>query len=389
MDFSLRDHTALLTLAGSRVYGIHRPGSDVDVKGVAIAPKRWVLGISRRFEHADKPQHLLAFLDRLTEEERQVAASTKLDGSIYELRKFLGLAADNNPNILDVLFCRDADVRLATPLGEVLRARRRLFVSAKAKHTFSGYAAAQLKRIKGHRSWLLDPPDHKPTRAEFGLPEHTLIPADQLAAAHAAVRKQVDSWEIDFGELPDAEVIHLQGRIAQVISEIRAASGLDDDDALKFLAAARTIGLDANLIYVLQREREYESAARHFQQYTEWKTKRNPERAALEEAHGYDTKHAGHLVRLLRMGKEILTTGEVHVWRGAGGPDDAEEIRAIRSGAWTYDALVEWAETQEKELDRVYAERRYVVPASPDREAIDALCIELLEAAWGGVRSPP
>lgn len=382
MEFDLPAATLLLTVAGSRAYGIHRADSDVDVKGVAIPPARYLHGFLLRFEQADAPSHMTPFIPLLGEEERAAVAQTKLEGSIYELRKFLNLASDNNPNILDVLFCRDAEVRLVTPLGERLRAARELFLSAKARHTFSGYAAAQLKRIKGHRQWLLNPPTHKPTRAEFGLPEHTLIPADQLAAAQAAVRKQIDRWELDLSGVSDAEIIHIQEQLSSVIAEIGAALGYSSNDEVRWQAAARTVGLDDNLVLVMQREREYEAAARHFRQYEEWKKSRNPARAALEEKHGMDTKHAGHLVRLLRMGKEILLTGKVNVWRGPdGGPGDAEELLAIRNGAWSYDQLVEWAEAQDKELEAIYKERRYVVPKAPDREAIDKLCVELVETA--------
>lgn len=385
MDFDLRERTILLTVAGSRAYGIHKRESDVDLKGVAVPPEPYFLGFARRFEQADASAEMAGFADLLDGDEREAVARTKLEGTVYEIRKFLTLAADNNPNILDVLFCRDAEIRFATPAGRALREHRDLFLSAKAKHTFSGYATAQLKRIKGHRKWLLDPPDHFPTRAEYGLPEHTLIPADQLAAANAAVRKKIDSWELDLSGVSDAEIIHVQDQVAHHLSEIRVALGYESELDAKWLAAARHVGLDANLIYVMQKEREYEAAARHFRQYEEWRTRRNPDRAALEASHGYDTKHAGHLVRLLRMGREILTTGKVHVWRGSsdGGPGDAEEIRAIRNGAWAYDDLVAWAEGEDAALETLYRERKYVVPKNPDRQAIDTLCVSIVRTILG------
>lgn len=380
MEFDLVASTILLVVAGSRAYGIHRPDSDVDIKGVAVPPARYLHGFLHRFEQADAPSHMASFTERLNAEERASVTATKLEGTVYEIRKFLTLATDNNPNILDVLFCRDQEVRLSTKLGEKLRESRSLFLSAKARHTFSGYATAQLKRIRGHRQWLLSPPTHKPTRAEFGLPEHTLLPADQLAAAQAAVRKQMDRWELDLSALPDAEIIHVQEQIASALTEMRIALGYGSTDDARFTAAARTVGLDDNLVLAMQREREYEAAARHFKQYEEWKKNRNPARAEIEAKYGYDAKHGAHLVRLLRMGKEILLTGQVHVWRGAdGGAGDAEELLAIRNGAWEYDKLVAWAEEQDKELETIYRERRYVVPKAPDRDAIDKLCIEIVE----------
>lgn len=376
MDFDLRKHTILLTVAGSRAYGTNRPDSDVDVKGVAIPPAKYFHGYLNRFEQADKPSHMATFLDDLNDGEKAVVEATKLEGSVYELRKFIGLAAECNPNILDALFCRDDEVRYITPLGQKLRDNRHLFLSARARFSFSGYAMAQLKRIRGHRSWLLSPPTQQPTRAEHGLPERTLIPADHLVAVRAAVQKQIDTWQFSWTGMSDAEKVQAENQMADHLTEMSVALGYGSVDDAKWMAAARHIGLDDNLIFVMQREREYEAAQRRWKQFKDWETARNKDRADLEAQFGYDTKHAMHLVRLLRMCREILTTGEVNVWR-----PDHEELLAIRNGAWTYDQIVGWAEEEDAKADAIYKAKTYVVPKEPDRNALDALCIELVEQA--------
>lgn len=384
MSFPLFDRTILFTIAGSRAYGVHMPSSDVDVKGVAVPLRPHFHGFTSRFEQTEDPALIAPLCHAFTREEREAAVSTKVEGTVYGIQKFFSLAAECNPNILDVLFCRDEEVRHITPLGRLLRRGRKLFLSAKAKHSFSGFAASQLKRIQGHRSWLLNPPKAPPTREQFGLPQTTLLPADHLAAANAAVRKKMESWMIDFGDMSATEVIRIEGQIEGHLSEIAAGAGHASIDDAKWTAAAKSVGLNENLIYVMQREREYEAAQRHWVQYSNWKKNRNPERAALEEKCGYDAKHAGHLYRLLRMGKEILTKGEVNVWRGAGGPGDAGEIQDIRSGCLSYDALLDVTVKMDDELEALYQAKAYVVPHKVDRVAVDELCVEIVEATLAG-----
>lgn len=379
MDFDLERHTCLLTVAGSRAYGIHTAESDLDVKGVAVPPASYFHGYLHRFDQADKAGHLACFVPYLSLDEQAVVARTKLEGSVYNVVKFVGLAADCNPNILDVLFCRDEEVRHATAIGRTLREHRDLFISAKAKHTFSGYAHAQLKRIRSHRAWLLDPPKEAPTRAAYGLPEHTLVPADHLVAAQAAVRKKIDGWEFDLSPLTASSSVDVENQIAAHLAEIAAGAGFASADDLRWTSAARHVGLDDNLIHAMQQERAYEAAHRHWTQYRNWVATRNADRAGLEARYGYDTKHGAHLFRLLSMADEILATGNVNVWRGG---IDADEIRAIRAGAWSFDRLIEWAADRDARLSERYATGDYVIAKAPNRTAIDALCCRVVEASF-------
>ena len=380
----LRDHTVLLVVAGSRAYGTATPTSDVDLKGAYTPPAAWVYGFRRAPEQIDDDR-VGDFVDRLNPEEVAAARGHGVEGTIYDVRKLIALATQANPNILDVLFCREAEIRLVTEAGSRLRQARDLFLTARARQTFSGYARAQLKRINNHRGWLLAPPAAAPARADFGLPEVSLVPRHQLDAAEAAIRKRLDSWELDLESLEEPDKIAVRRAITDTLTEIGSRLGLGATDAT-WLAAARGVGLADDLIEALKRERAFRSAQRSFRQYQHWKAHRNPARAALEAEHGYDCKHAAHLVRLLRMGTEILGTGRVHVWRGPDpeGPADAEELKAIRDGAWSYDELLAYAEAEEGRMEQIVATGAMAVPSTPDRDAIDRLCIELVAAGVCG-----
>ncbi|MEM9075345.1 MAG: hypothetical protein AAGE52_43010, partial [Myxococcota bacterium] len=233
-----------------------------------------------------------------------------------------------NPTVLEILFTAPEDHRTVTPAGERLLAARDSFVTLRVADTFGGYAMGQLKRIRTHRRWLLEPPKAEPKRADFGLPERTLVPKDQLGAADALQRE------------------------------------------------GRSLDLSPNFLEVLDREKRYETARKRWQQFLQWKKHRNPKRSALEAKFGYDTKHAMHLVRLQRMALEILRTTEVRVRR-----DDREELLAIRDGAWSYDELVERAEANAEAIRA--ARKTSPLPAEPNEEEANALCVLIIQQVLG------
>lgn len=346
--------TIYLTRHGSHAYGTSLPTSDVDIRGICIAPKKYYLGFTEKFDQT---------------------VLTEPDITIFDLRKFMHLAADANPNVLEILYTVPDDHLLVKSPMLRLFENRDLFLSKKAKHTFSGYAVSQLKRIRLHRRWLLNPVEQPPIRATFGLPERTVLPADQLMTAQAAIQKRMDEWEWrDLEHLDPATRQFVQDEFARRLTEITQWS-LDVDNGKVWAGAARSIGYDTNFIELLDRERRYGAAHREWAQYQEWKRSRNPLRAALEAKHGLDTKHAMHLVRLLRMCREILTEGKVIVRR-----PDAQELLAIRDGAWSYDQLVSWAEEQDANLTELA--KVSSLPRQPNRVALDQLCAEIVEQSF-------
>jgi len=138
--------------------------------------------------------------------------------------------------------------------------------------------------------------------------------------------------------------------------------------------ATLALHLPPDVVVTLNAEKRYRAAMKHWDSYQAWKAERNRARAELEAKHGYDTKHAMHLVRLMRMGVEILERGELLVRR-----PDAAELNAIRDGAWPFDALLQQTEALRLQMEE--AAGKSALPADVDRPAIDALAFELLTAA--------
>jgi hypothetical protein len=251
--------------------------------------------------------------------------------------------------------------------------RRSLFLSQKVRATYLGYAMAQLKRIKTHRSWLLNPPRKKPMREDFDLPGRSTLNADDRNRIEEAIAAKLRGWSIDDLDMPKATRIALKDRLEEFWTDILGLKGSDEGIEERIRShAAESLGLPGELFEVLNRERRYRAAQKHWESYQRWKTERNPHRAQLEARHGYDTKHAMHLIRLMRTGLELLETGTVRVRR-----PDAAELIALREGALTYDQLFEEAARLEGLLEG--AVESSPLPPQPDAEAIDALLARVIQ----------
>ena len=222
----------LLVLAGSRAYGTQNPDSDRDIRGVCIPPVKFIVGLDR-FE--------------------QMNTDPGGDQVIYDLRKFLRLAADSNPNIIEMLWTEGEAILICTEAGKRLRAIREKLLSKRVFQTFGGYARQQMYRLHHYKP---EPGSRK------------------------------------------------------------------DEDVQKY---------------------------------------------------GFPAKHAMHLMRLLWMGAEILRTGVVRVNRTG---RDAEQLLAIRRGLLTLDEVMRFAEIAEITLQHAYEETK--LPARPDYDAANQLCIELM-----------
>lgn len=313
MNFDIDAHTILKVRHGSHAYGLATETSDIDVKGICIEPLEYHLGFSKRFEN-----HI-----------EEASKGYEFDLVIYSLKKFANLASDSNPNIIEVLFSDDEDVLFSDSFGEELRAFRDNFISKRARYSFAGFAHSQLKRIKSHRSWLLNPPKQPPSRKEFGLSETLKISKSQFGAF---------------------ETILNEGSFVELSNE-------------------------ALVLY--SRERAYKQMMTQWQQYENWKKTRNPKRAELEAKYGYDVKHAQHLIRLMRMCKEILSLGRVIVKR----QHDKDELMAIRNGYRSYEEILEEAENLEKICANLYETSS--IPHTPDINKIDAFIVNLTQKYLG------
>lgn len=351
-------HTIFECIVGSQAYGTHNEFSDFDYCGCMIPGKEYFFGHNyfEQFKHPD------------------------IDKTIYDIKKCLVLMADNNPNMLDLLFTPQRCIVKTSCFWEKILENRSIFLSKRIRYTFSGYAIAQLERIKIHRRFLLNPPKQKPERKDFNLPDVPMFPTSQIKAVYQAALEVIIETErsafiSELDRIYGDYVVPLLSRYIIPGERILAMEWLQQGikSQSNAFVSLGTQYLKDEYVDLAHKELQYYNAAQEWKQYQEWKKSRNPKRADLEAKYGYDTKHSMHLVRLLRMGEEYLRTGMLNVDRTN---IDAEELKEIRKGSWSFDKVEQYAHSKDKELADLYVESK--LPKSPEREKISDLCIEIV-----------
>lgn len=375
--FALETHTIFLALGGSQAHGTAREGSDVDLRGVCIAPLDLRLSLFRRFEQYEGPlegELAEAVLPRLRAHPTAARGlGIKTECVVFDLAKFLGLCAAANPNALEILFADERDWVHATPAWQLLYRERHRFLTRKVQQTYLGYAIAQLKKIKTHRAWLLNPPARKPARDDFGLPLAGTLSRDDQNRIEQAIADRMRSYGIDNVDMPKPIRIAVQDRLLSFWTDVLAISEDQLEDRLRAVAT-QALSLPPEVADALNAEKRYRAALKHWESYQTWKLQRNPARAEIERLHGYDTKHAMHLIRLMRMGLEVLRSGELVVRR-----PDAAELNAIRDGVLSFEQLLAAAAELQEEMEEAAAGSG--LPADVDPGQVDRLAFDLMKEA--------
>ena len=145
------DNTVLECLTGSVSYGASNDTSDMDVFAVCIPPKREIfphlygriVGFGKQ-----EPRFTQWEKHHIQDKEKQKEYDIKL----YNIVDFINLCMDNNPNMIDQLFCPRNCVLYSTQVGEYLRENRHKFLHKGGWVKFRGYAYSQMGKIDGKQN---------------------------------------------------------------------------------------------------------------------------------------------------------------------------------------------------------------------------------------------
>lgn len=132
-------------IMGSTAYGVSTDNSDMDIHAITTPPMEmvfphltgWIRGWDKappNFENYQK-HHIDAY-------------EKNYDVAIYSTVRMFDLAAEDNPNILDMLWVPDNCITHIDDVGHIIRRNRREFLHRGSLHRFLGYAHQQKHRLK-------------------------------------------------------------------------------------------------------------------------------------------------------------------------------------------------------------------------------------------------
>jgi hypothetical protein len=195
------------------------------------------------------------------------------DVVLYEIRKAFSLLLQGNPNILSMLWVAPEYTLTQEPAAREIIANRKLFLGKHVYNAFAGYAHQQMQKME--------------TRDPAELRQYLAVTAEmKFRGIHP--NHKGDSFPEPVRETgEEKDIAHW------------------DDEKLRAKLA-------------------------HYQRKGENLGYMGDKRKQLVLEHGYDSKNAAHLIRLLRMAVEFFQTGEMLVKR-----PDREELLAIKRGVWS------------------------------------------------------
>ena len=342
-------HIIFECISGSRAYGLHTPSSDTDIRGVFILPQ--------------DEFYSLNYVSQVNNDSNDIV--------YYELRKFIELCSNNNPNILELLNVPDHCVRYKHPLFDSIKMS--MFLSRKCEMSFANYAYAQIKKARGLEKKIVNPVEkERKSVLDFC---YVLENGKSKELLRYLEQKNIKQENCGLSKLS-----HMKDCFNLFHSSQISYKGVVKSDSSNEVALSNIPKGEAALAMLFFNKDGYSSYCRKYKEYWEWVEKRNDDRYATTVAHGknYDSKNMMHTFRLLHMAKEIAVEGIVFVERS-----DREYLLDIKKGKFEYDELVSKAEDLKTELVMLYQKSN--LPDLPNLDSINSLLVKIRKEFYNSI----
>lgn len=353
--------------AGSHLYGLNIPTSDIDTRGIFNLPLREFI----------KPNSVKQINDNTNDEVH------------YEVRKFLSLAQTGNPNILEIMFAPDEFIGFKDPKADIILQHRKQFLTKTCRNSLGGYAVTQIKKARGNNKKIVNPCTVRKSPIDFCFSlkrDYNSMPFKKLLELCGSDGSDIGLSKIN--NFDDSYIVHWKSLAQkrcykeddrQSIEDWIPGGVLNGDGSgLKLSSIPKAVAAYGVLGVMHYNRDGFSTHCKEYLSYQEWVENRNPARYATNTDHGkgYDSKNLMHCFRLLNMGIELAETGEFNVYRS-----DREFLLKVRAGEFEFKELIDIAEGKLVRMEKSFDECSLPSGVSSDliNDMIEELKFETLD----------
>ncbi len=345
-------HVIFECVSGSRSYGLHTSTSDIDIRGVFILPKQQFYSMN--------------YIGQVNDETN--------DTVYYELRKFVELCTNNNPNILELLAVPDHCVNHIHPLFRKFTVA--LFLSKRCELSFGNYAYSQIKKARGLEKKITNPiAKERKSILDFCF---VFSEGKSISIKNFLKEKNIDQTNCGLSKLT-----HMRGCYSLFHNSDLNYKGIMKNSLSNEVALSSIPKGEQVMAMMCFNQDGYSTYCKKYNEYWAWVKKRNADRYATTINHGknYDSKNLMHVFRLLNMAKEIGEEQKICVDRA-----DREFLLEIKAGNFEYEFLVEKAALLKNSLTKIYNESG--LPELPDKEKINSILVDVRNSFYSSQKQP-
>lgn len=348
----------LIVIVGSQAYGTNLPTSDFDMSGIFIQSKEGIYG----FDYTEQIEE--------KKEKGDFEKKDKDDAVFYEIKRFLQLAQTANPTVLSILFSPDDCIIYKHPALDSILLQKNKFVTKSCKNSFAGYANSQIVKAKGKdkkNNWEKERTQRK-TVLDF-----CFVPHNQGSTPIKQWLKERGLKQELCGLVNINHMKYMYGVFYDETNNKKYNGIVSNEDTSNDISLSSIENKNELPICHMQFNKDgYSTHCRDYREYLDYLKNRNTQRWVDSKNHGQkiDSKNIMHLVRLLRMSREIAENKEFIIRR-----PDAEYLKSIRKGEVDLQEIIDWAEKEIKLIDILFKESS--LPENIDKNFVNDLLIDI------------
>jgi uncharacterized protein len=324
---NVEKHLLLKTISGSKAYGLDLPTSDTDIRGIFIQPNEYRLGNG--------------YIEQLNDDKNDIV--------YYELNRFINLLAQNNPNIIEILFVNPDKILFFDKRIQPLYDIKTKFLTKKIQMTFGGYSISQIKKARGLNKKIVNPIDkERKSSLDFcyvSIGNGSVNLKDWLHNQKTIEQQNQSNYGLQ-------NINNMKGNYYLYYSKEGIYKGILNDDLTSTQLRLSSIPKEENPLHIIYFNQDgYSSYCKDYKEYWEWVDKRNPVRYNDNISHdqNYDGKNMMHCLRMLDMAIEIAEGKGVNVLR-----PNREWLLSVRKGQVKYDEIINLIEEKKAKMDHLF-----------------------------------